>query len=54
MRDFKVTEKPPDSKRAYPAAYEKFIPIALGVLAAIVIGMLVFTILVGVGVLDFG
>jgi hypothetical protein len=41
-------------KRTYPPLYEKFIPIAIGLLAVIVIGMLVFTIAVGVGILNFG
>jgi hypothetical protein len=49
-----VPEKPPDSKREYPTVYEKIIPIALSLLAVIIIGMLLFTILVGVGVLSFG
>ena len=49
-----MTEKPPDSKREYPAVYEKIVPVALGILAVIVLAMLVYTILVGVGVLNFG
>jgi hypothetical protein len=49
-----MTEKSPPSKREYPAVYEKMVPMALGVLVAIVIAMLIFTILVGVGVLNFG
>jgi len=48
-----MTEKSPDSKRAYPAVYEKIVPIALGVLAVIVLALLVYTILVGVGLLHF-
>lgn len=49
-----MTEKSTDTKREYPAVYEKIVPIALGVLALIVVAMLVFTILVGVGILNFG
>jgi hypothetical protein len=49
-----MTHKSPTSKREYPAVYEKVVPIALGVLAVIVVAMLIFTILVGVGALDFG
>lgn len=49
-----MTEKSPDSKREYPAVYEKIVPIALGLLAVIVLAMLVYTVLVGVGVLKFG
>jgi hypothetical protein len=41
-------------KRTYPPLYEKLVPIAIGLLAVIVIGMLVFTIAVGVGILNFG
>ena len=49
-----MKEKSPDSKREYPTIYEKLVPIALGMLAVIVLAMLVYTILVGVGLLDFG
>ena len=49
-----MTEKSTPSKREYPAVYEKMVPIALGVLAVIVIAMLVFTVLVGVGAINFG
>ncbi len=42
------------SKREYPAFYEKAIPIAIGLLALVIIAMLVFTILVALGVLNFG
>ena len=44
----------PESKRAYPALYEKVVPIAIGLLVGIVVGMLIFTVLVGVGALNFG
>ena len=43
-----------ESKRAYPALYEKIVPITIGLLVVIVVAMLVFTILVGVGALKFG
>ncbi len=45
---------PSSPKRQYPAFYEKFIPIAIGILAIVIFGMLVFTIAVGVGLLKFG
>lgn len=47
-----MTEK--KTKRTYPPFYEKFIPVAIGLLAIVVLGMLVFTIAVGVGALKFG
>jgi hypothetical protein len=46
--------KTSESKREYPAFYEKVVPIAIGMLVLIVLAMLVFTILVGVGTLSFG
>jgi cell division protein FtsN len=49
-----MTEKPSPTKREYPAVYEKIVPIAIGVLIMIVIAMLVFTVLVGIGALNFG
>ena len=49
-----MIEKSPSTKRNYPAVYEKIVPIALGVLVVIVIAMLLFTILVGIGALNFG
>lgn len=42
------------TKRTYPPFYEKFIPVAIGLLAVVIIALLVFTIAVGVGVLKFG
>ncbi len=47
-------QNPASPKRQYPAFYEKFIPIAIGLLALVILGMLVFTIAVGVGALTFG
>ena len=49
-----MTEKPSQTKREYPTVYEKAVPIAIGVLIVIVIAMLLFTVLVGIGVLNFG
>jgi len=43
-----------NSRRTYPPLYEKLVPIAIGLLVVVVIGMLVFTIAVGVGILSFG
>jgi hypothetical protein len=48
-----MSEKSPPTKREYPALYEKFVPIAIGLLLVVVIAMLVFTVLVGVGALSF-
>ena len=48
-----MTDKAQPSKREYPAFYEKFVPIALGVLAVIIVGMLVFTLAVAIGALTF-
>lgn len=47
-----MTEK--KLKKNYPPFYEKFIPIAISLLAIVILGMLVFTIAVGVGALKFG
>ncbi len=47
-----MSEKIPAPNRQYPAFYEKIIPIALIILAIIVVGMLVFTIAIGVGVIQ--
>ncbi len=49
-----MSKTPSSPKRQYPAFYEKFIPIAIGFLAFVIFGMLVFTIAVGVGALKFG
>jgi hypothetical protein len=47
-----MTEK--KSKRQYPSFYEKIVPIAIAILALVVIGMLIFTIAVAIGVVSFG
>ena len=49
-----MSEKSPPSERKYPPLYEKIIPVALGILAIIILGMLVYTVAVGVGILNFG
>lgn len=49
-----MTEKPSPSKREYPAVYEKIVPIALGLLIVIVVALLLYTVLVGIGALNFG
>ncbi len=46
-----MTEKKP--KRTYPPYYEIFVPVAIGLLAIVVVGMLIFTIAIGMGVLKF-
>lgn len=42
-------EKESPTKRQYPAFYEKLIPIAIGILAVVVIGMMVYAIAVAMG-----
>ena len=42
-------EKESPTKRQYPAFYEKLIPIAIGVLAVVVIGMFAYAIAVALG-----
>jgi len=49
-----MPQKTSSSKREYPPFYEKAIPIAIGLLAVVISAMLVFTILVALGVLNFG
>jgi len=49
-----MSGQPSPPKREYPDFYEKVIPIAIGLLAIVILGMLVFTIAVGVGALKFG
>ena len=48
-----MADKTPPSKREYPAFYEKFVPVAIGILAVVIVAMLAFTIAVGVGALKF-
>jgi hypothetical protein len=36
-------------KREYPGLYEKAVPVAIGVLAFLILGMLVFTVAVALG-----
>ena len=40
--------------RKYPPFYEKLIPVAIGLLVFVLAVMLVFTLVVGVGILQFG
>jgi hypothetical protein len=42
------------TKRSYPPLYEKILPVAIGLLAIVILGLIVFTIAVGIGVLNFG
>jgi hypothetical protein len=46
-----MTENKP--KRQYPPFYEKFVPVAIGTLGLIVIAMLLFTLAVGIGWINF-
>ena len=48
-----MTGQSPTSKRKYPVVYEKIVPIAIGLLVVVVFAMLLFTILVGIGALNF-
>lgn len=48
-----MSEKNSSPDRKYPTFYEKFIPIAIFILAVIVVGMLVFTLAIGVGAIQF-
>lgn len=40
--------------REYPGIYEKLVPVAIGLLALIVLAVLAFTIAIGVGLIHFG
>jgi hypothetical protein len=42
------------TKRSYPPFYEKIVPVVISVLAIVILGILVFTIAVGLGALNFG
>lgn len=48
-----MSEKNSSPDRKYPTFYEKFIPIAIFILAVIVVGMLIFTLAIGVGAIQF-
>ena len=41
-------------ERSYPPVYEKLIPIAIGVLGFIIVGVLIFTVAVALGIFNFG
>lgn len=47
-------EKSTPPKRQYPWFYEKFIPIAIAVLAVAVLLVLGYVIAVGLGIINFG
>ena len=49
-----MKEKHPQAPREYPPIYEKIVPIAIGILMVIIVGVLIFTVAVGVGALNFG
>ena len=49
-----MSEKQPQAPREYPPLYEKIVPAAIGLLLIVIIGVLIFTVAVGVGVLSFG
>ena len=52
MTETKHLEK--TKKRSYPAGYEKLIPIALGVIAILIIGMLGFAVAIATGLISAG
>ena len=41
-------------ERSYPAVYEKLIPIAIGVIVFLIVGMLVLTVGIATGVINAG
>lgn len=48
-------EKVEETKgRSYPAVYEKFIPIAIGVIVFLIVGMLVLTVGIATGLITAG
>lgn len=49
-----MAEQTNHTQKTYPAFYEKFIPIVIGLLAVLIFGMLVYTVAVGTGMLQFG
>ena len=49
-----MSKKPPETPREYPPVYEKIVPLAIGVLLIVIVGVLIFTVAVGVGALNFG
>ena len=49
-----MTEDVNRNQRKFPIFYEKFIPVAIGFLAVLILGMLAFTLAVGTGFLHFG
>jgi hypothetical protein len=48
-----MKETTPPNKREYPPVYERIVPISLGILVVIIIGVLIFTIAVALGLLNF-
>ncbi len=48
-----ATKQTNRNSRSYPVFYEKFIPIAIGLLAVLIVGMLAYTLAVGTGILQF-
>lgn len=49
-----MSEERDHKKRKYPDFYEHIIPIALSILAVLVLLMILFSIAVGAGILHFG
>jgi hypothetical protein len=47
-------KKPQSSKREYPGVYEKFVPIALGVVGLAIISLLIIAVLVALGLFPGG
>jgi len=44
-----MSDKKPTPRRQYPPFYEKFVPIALGVIVVIIIILLIITVAVALG-----
>jgi len=52
MTEIKHVEK--TKERSYPAVYEKLIPVAIGVIVILIIGMLGFAVAIATGVISAG
>ncbi|HKJ27385.1 MAG TPA: hypothetical protein VJ965_07090 [Anaerolineales bacterium] len=47
-----MNDKKLQPERKYPQAYEKFVPIAIGVIVVIVVGMLILTLGIAFGLIQ--
>ncbi len=44
----------PSSKRQYPDYYERAVPVVLGLLVVLILGLVVFSVAVALGLLQWG